>query len=298
MPENNELMKDLKNINSSVAAGGEKNPQPSEKKERYAKVYTIVSGKGGVGKTTISANLAMGLSLLGKKVLLIDGDAGLKNLEIIMGLEEHCNFDITQCINGEVKFAAACVQDPRASSLYFITASQTADKKALSPEKMAEFCHSLMKDFDYIIIDAPAGIENGFFCAVAPATHAIVVTTPEHTALRNSDKITGLLESAGILTKNISLIINKIETQLIAENLSLEPEQIQKVLKLPLIGQIPFDYDITVSNFKKRPVVLNGRAFAAELFLNIAKYIDGEKVKVISLKKLTFIDKLLQLFSR
>lgn len=267
-------------------------------KDRYAKVYTIASGKGGVGKTTICANLGMALSLLGRKVLLIDGDIGLKNLDVIMGLEEYCTHDIVDCASGKAKFSAAAIQDPRVSSLFVIAASQSLDKSHLTPKQMGLFCHELMKDFDYILIDAPAGIENGFACAIAPATHALIVTTPEHASLRNADRIAGLMETNGILAKNISVIINKIEAHLIADSIALDPDDMQKTLALPVTAQIPFDYDVTASNFKKRPVVLNGRSLAAKIFVNIARTIDGEKVEPIVVKKMSFIDRLLNIFSR
>ena len=292
-------MLQLSDTNIEIKNGaGEKPEQLKSQKERYAKVFVITSGKGGVGKTTISANLGLALSLLGRKVLLIDGDAGLKNLDIIMGLEEYAVHDIAECISGKIKFSAAVIQDPRVSSLFLISASQSGDKTQLSPQKMAEFCHDLMKDFDYILIDSPAGIENGFLCSVAPATHAIVVTTPEHVALRNADRIVGIIESLGILRKNINCIVNKIEAHLVKDSLALDVDEIQKVLSIPIIGQIPFDYDVTASNFKKRPVVLKGRSFAAAIFLNIAKLIDGEKITPIHVKKLSLLDRFLHIFSR
>lgn len=267
-------------------------------RERYAKVYAIASGKGGVGKTTICANLGMALSLLGRKVLLIDGDIGLKNLDVIMGLEEYAANDIADCASGRAKFSAAAIQDPRVSSLFLIAASQTLDQSHLTPKQMGLFCHELMKDFDYILIDAPAGIENGFACAIAPATHSLIVTTPEHTSVRNADRIAGLMEANGILPKNISVIINKIEAHLISDGIALDPDDIQKTLSLPVVAQIPFDYDIIASNFKKRPVVLNGRSLAAKFFINIARTIDGEKVEPIVVKKLSLMDRLFNVFSR
>jgi len=267
-------------------------------KERYAKVYTIASGKGGVGKTTICANLGMALSLLGKKALLIDGDIGLKNLDVIMGLEEYFVYDIAACAAGKVKFASAAIQDPRVSSLFVIAASQSLDKSQLSPKQMGLFCHELMRDFDYILIDAPAGIENGFACAIAPATHALLVVTPEHASVRNADRIAGLMEANGILPKNISVIINKIESHLIADSIAVDPDEIQKTLSLPVIAQIPFDYDVIASNFKKRPVVLNGRSLAAKIFVNIARTIDGEKVEPVVVKKMGIFDRFFNVFSR
>jgi len=267
-------------------------------RERYAKVFAIASGKGGVGKTTICANLGMALSLLGRKVLLIDSDIGLKNLDIVMGLEEYSTYDITQCVSGKVKFAAAAIQDPRVSSLYLVSASQSLDKSHITPKQMGLFCHELMKDFDYILIDAPAGIENGFACSIAPATHAIIVVTPDHASVRNADRIVGMMEANGLLQKNISIIINKIETHLVNDSLALDVEDIQKTLNLPISGQIPFDYDIIASNFRKRPVVLNGRSLPAQIFVNIARFLDGEKVHPIVVKKLSFIDRLLSVFSR
>ncbi len=274
------------------------NSEKSQAKERYAKVYTIASGKGGTGKTTICANLGMALSLLGRRVLLIDGDTGLKNLDVIMGLEEYCVHDIVACAAGKVKFASAAVQDPRVSSLFIIAASQSLDKSHLTPKQMGFFCHELMKEFDYILIDAPAGIENGFACAIAPATHALIVTVAEHASLRNADRIAGLMEANGILPKNISIIINKIEAHLIADSLALDPDEMQKSIALPVMAQIPFDYDIIASNFKKRPVVLNGRSLAAKIFVNIARTIDGEKVEPVVVKKYGLLDRILNIFSR
>lgn len=281
-PKNNML--NVKSENSNI--------QP---KEKYAKVYTIVSGKGGVGKTTICANLGMALALLGKKVLLIDGDIGLKNLDVLMGLEEYCTYDIIDCLNNKVKFSSAVVQDPSVSSLYVISTSQSLDKSSITPKQIGMFCHDLMKEFDYIFIDAPSGIENGFLCSIAPATHAIIVVTLEHNAIRNSDRIIGIMESHGLLPKNMSVIINKIDTHLLNEGVLIDPDTVSKTLSLPVIAQIPLDDDIMVSNFKKRPVVLNGRAFITKIFINIAKMLDGENVEPIIIKKLSFFDKILNM---
>ncbi len=292
------MANDINANHTAATAARDQSADKAAAKERYAKVYTIVSGKGGAGKTTVCSNLGMALSLLGKKVLLIDSDIGLKNLDVVMGLEEYVTHDIAGCVAGKVKFSSAAVQDPRVSSLFVIAASQSLDKSQLTPKQMGLFCHELMKDFDYILIDAPAGIENGFACAIAPATHALIVVTPEHASLRNADRIAGLMEANGILPKNISVIINKIEAHLIADSIALDPDEMQKTLALPITAQIPFDYDIIASNFKKRPVVLNGRSLAAKIFVNIARMIDGEKVEPIVVKKLSVFDRLFNVFSR
>jgi len=292
------LANDINANHKAAATARDQAADKAQTKERYAKVYTIVSGKGGAGKTTVCSNLGMALSLLGKKVLLIDSDIGLKNLDVVMGLEEYVTNDIAGCVAGKVKFSSAAVQDPRVSSLFVIAASQSLDKSQLTPKQMGLFCHELMKDFDYILIDAPAGIENGFACAIAPATHALIVVTPEHASLRNADRIAGLMEANGILPKNISVIVNKIEAHLIADSIALDPDEMQKTLALPIAAQIPFDYDIISSNFKKRPVVLNGRSLAAKIFVNIARMIDGEKVEPIVVKKLSVFDRLFNIFSR
>lgn len=199
----------------------------------------VTSGKGGVGKTTTSANIGTALALLGKKVCLVDTDIGLRNLDVVMGLENRIIYDLIDVAEGRCRLNQALVKDKRFDELYMLPAAQTKDKNAISPEQVKDIILELKKEYEYIIIDCPAGIEQGFKNAIAGADHAIVVTTPEHAAVRDADRIIGLLESSDVSSPK--LVVNRIRPNMVKSGDMLDVEDILQVLNIDLIGIVPED---------------------------------------------------------
>ncbi|MGL4687382.1 MAG: septum site-determining protein MinD, partial [Fusobacteriaceae bacterium] len=215
------------------------------------KILVVTSGKGGVGKTTTTANLGAGLAMLQKKVLLVDMDIGLRNLDVVIGLENRIVFDLVDVIEGRCKAKSAMIKDKRCPSLYLLPAAQSKDKNDVTPEQVKELINSLKEDFDYIILDCPAGIEQGFKNAIIAADEAYVVTTPEVSAVRDADRIIGLLEANDI--KNPKLIINRIRMNMVKEGNMLSVEDIVDILAVEIIGIIPDDENIVISTNKGEP---------------------------------------------
>ncbi|MGC9120296.1 MAG: septum site-determining protein MinD [Sulfurihydrogenibium sp.] len=241
-----------------------------------AKVYVITSGKGGVGKTTITANLSTALAKMGKKVLAIDADIGLRNLDMILGLENRIVYDIVDVVEGRVPPQKAFVKDKRGLPLYLLPAAQTKDKDAVKPHQMVEVVESVKNDFDYIFIDSPAGIEGGFKTAAAPAEEAIVVVNPEVSSVRDADRIIGLLES---MEKNKpKLVINRIRLHQVKKGEMLSVEDIEEILQIPKIGIIPDEEKLVDFTNKGEPIVLHEEYPAAKAIMNIARRIEGENV--------------------
>ena len=208
-------------------------------------VIVVTSGKGGVGKTTTSANLGTGFALEGKKVVLIDADIGLRNLDVVMGLENRIVYDLVDVTEGVCRLKQALIRDKRYENLYLLPAAQTRDKNAVNPEQMKEVCAELVKDFDYVIIDCPAGIEQGFKNAIAGADKAIIVTTPEVSAVRDADRIIGLLEAEG--KNNPQLVINRIRPHMVKKGDMMDIDDIIEILAIDLLGIIPEDEYIVIS---------------------------------------------------
>ncbi|HHF08276.1 MAG: septum site-determining protein MinD [Thermotogae bacterium] len=247
-----------------------------------AKVYVVTSGKGGVGKTTITANIGCALASKGEKVCLIDADIGLKNLDITLGLENRIVHTILDVVNKKVAASEALVRHKQLKGLFLLAASQIATKEMLSPEDMKRIVGELYGKFDYILIDSPAGIERGFRNAIASAEKAIVVTTPELPAITDADRVIGLLENAGMVEENIRLIINRFKPQMVKRGDMLTKEDIQENLSIDLLGIIPDSEDVIVATNKGIPVVLNGNQGhgIARVFENIALRIKGELISV------------------
>ncbi|HEY4531624.1 MAG TPA: septum site-determining protein MinD [Kurthia sp.] len=244
----------------------------------------ITSGKGGVGKTTTTANLGTALALQGKKVCLIDTDIGLRNLDVILGLENRIIYDLVDTLEGRCKVHQALVKDKRFEDLLFLLpAAQTADKNAVSPHQMKELVEGLKDEFDYVLIDCPAGIEQGYRNAVAGADKAIVVTTPEISAVRDADRIIGLLEQEAI--ESPKLIINRIRTQLMDRGETLDINEITTHLSLDLLGIIPDDDLVITSSNKGEPIVMEPSTQVAKAYRNIVRRIMGESVPLMSLEK-------------
>lgn len=241
----------------------------------------ITSGKGGVGKTTTSANLGTALALQGKKVVMVDTDIGLRNLDVVMGLENRIIYDLVDVVEGRCRLNQALVKDKRFDELYMLPAAQTKDKDSVTPEQVKDIILELKKDFEYVIIDCPAGIEQGFKNAIAGADQAIVVTTPENAAVRDADRIIGLLEKDGI--KSPKLIINRIKANLLRNGDMLDIEEICAVLAIDLIGIVPDDELVIKAANTGEPTVLNPNSRAAIAYRNIARRILGDKVPLMPL---------------
>ncbi len=259
----------------------------------------ITSGKGGVGKTTTSANLGTALALQGKKVCLIDTDIGLRNLDVILGLENRIIYDLVDVIEGRCKVQQALVKDKRfENGLFLLPAAQTTDKNAINPEQMKALVTELKRDYDYVLIDCPAGIEQGFKNAVAGADRAIVVTTPEISAVRDADRIIGLLEQEDI--EPPKLIINRIKWHLMSSGDALDVNDITSHLSIDLLGIVLDDENVISSSNKGEPIVMDPSNPAAIGYRNIARRILGESVPLMSLEtgRPGFFGKLKSIFSK
>ncbi len=245
-------------------------------------ILVVTSGKGGVGKTTTSANIGMGLAQTGKNVLLIDADIGLRNLDVVIGMEDRIVYDLVDVIEGSCRLSEALIRDNNHENLALLPAAQTKDKTAVTPEQMVKLCTDLKASYDFIIIDCPAGIEQGFKNAVAGADMAIVVTVPEVSAVRDADRIIGLLKDAGISSPK--LILNRVRAEMTKQGDMLGLEDIKEILGIDAIGQIPDDASIIISQNKGIPVVL-GDSLAASAYKNIVRRLLGEEVPFLDLNK-------------
>ncbi|GJQ36387.1 MAG: septum site-determining protein MinD [Anaerolineales bacterium] len=246
-----------------------------------AQVFTITSGKGGVGKTTAVANLATALAMDGKRVVCIDGDIGLRNLDVVMGLENRIVYDIVDVIEGRCKLKQAMIRDKHYPEMYLLPAAQTRDKNAVSPSDMVRICKDLRADADFVIIDSPAGIERGFRNAIAAADSVIVVTNPEVSAVRDADRVVGILEAEE--KGNPSLIINRLNPTLVKNNDMLSAEDVLDLLGIRLIGIVPEDETVIIGSNRGAPVVTDGKSRAGTAFRNIAKRLQGEDVPFLDL---------------
>ena len=262
-----------------------------------ARVIVITSGKGGVGKTTTTANIGAALADKGHKVLLIDTDIGLRNLDVVMGLENRIVYDLIDVIEGRCRISQALIKDKRCQNLVLLPAAQIRDKNDVSTEQMKELIFSLKDSFDYILIDCPAGIEQGFKNAIAAADEAIVVTTPEVSATRDADRIIGLLEAAGI--KNPRLVINRLRIDMVKDKNMLGVEDILEILAVKLLGVVPDDENVVISTNKGEPLVYKGDSLAAKAFKNIASRIEGVEVPLLDLDvKMSILEKIKLVFKR
>jgi septum site-determining protein MinD len=248
-----------------------------------AKVLTVTSGKGGVGKTTVTANLATALAMSGKKVVALDADIGLRNLDVVMGLENRIVYDLVDVVEGRCRLRQAMIKDKRQPELYLIPAAQTRDKTAVSPTDMVLIADQLREEMDYVVIDSPAGIERGFRNAIAPADAVIVVTNPEVSAVRDADRIVGLLEAE---EKNAPmLIINRVKPAMMARGDMLSVNDVLDILAIDLIGVIPEDERILVASNQGLPLVMHGLngSSAGQAFRNVALRLEGQSVPFMDL---------------
>ncbi|HHY72854.1 MAG TPA: septum site-determining protein MinD [Bacillus bacterium] len=243
----------------------------------------ITSGKGGVGKTTTSANLGTALALSGKKVCLVDTDIGLRNLDVIMGLENRIIYDLVDVVEERCKLQQALIKDKRFDCLYLLPAAQTKDKSAVFPDQMKKLVGELKQDFDYIIIDCPAGIEQGFKNAVAGADKAVVVTTPEVSSVRDADRIIGLLEQEAV--EPPKLIVNRIRSHMMKNGEMLDVDEIVNILAIDLLGIVGDDDSVIKASNSGEPVALDPTSKASIAYRNMARRILGESVPLLSLEE-------------
>ncbi|MFG6325845.1 MAG: septum site-determining protein MinD [Lachnospiraceae bacterium] len=247
-----------------------------------SEVIVITSGKGGVGKTTTSANVGTGLAKLDKKVVLIDTDIGLRNLDVVMGLENRIVYNLVDVVEGNCRPKQAMIKDKRYNNLYLLPSAQTRDKTSVTPEQMVALVDELREEFDYIILDCPAGIEQGFKNAIAGADRALVVTTPEVSAIRDADRIIGLLEANSM--KKVDLIVNRIRMDMVKKGDMMSIEDVVDILAINLIGAVPDDENIVISTNQGEPLAGND-TLPGQAYMNICKRIMGEDVPMLDLAK-------------
>ncbi|MCL6451584.1 MAG: septum site-determining protein MinD [Acetobacteraceae bacterium] len=235
----------------------------------------ITSGKGGVGKTTAAANLGVGLAVLGRRVALVDADIGLRNLDVVLGLEDRIVYDLVDVADGFCRLRQALVRDRRWPELFLLPAAQTKDKTAVTPDQMRALCADLKREFDYVLVDSPAGIEQGFRNAVAGADRAVVVTTPEVTAVRDADRIIGLLEACQL--PDPSLIVNRVRPGLVRRGEMMDVQDVADLLAVPLLGVVPEDEAVITLANRGEPVAAVPGSRAGAAFLAIARRLDGQE---------------------
>ena len=259
-----------------------------------SKVFVVTSGKGGVGKTTTTANIGTALAMDGHKVVLLDADIGLRNLDLIMGLENRVVYDLVNVVEGKCRLKQALIKDKRHKDLYMLPAAQTRDKDAVSAEQMKALCDELRKEFDYILIDCPAGIEQGFKNAISGADEAIVVTTPEVSAVRDADRIIGLLEANEI--REPQLIVNRVRIDMVKNGNMMSVEDIVELLATKLLGVVPDDQEIIITSNKGEPAAINTKSRIGMAYKNIAQRIQGHQVPLMELETDNLITKIKKLF--
>ena len=253
------------------------------------KTIVVTSGKGGVGKTTSAANIGTALAMHGSKVCLIDADIGLRNLDVVMGLENRIVYDIVDVVESNCRLEQAMIRDKRYDGLYLLPAAQTRDKTSVTPFQMKELINDLKKDMDYVIVDSPAGIEQGFKNAISGADRAVIVTTPEISAVRDADRIIGLLEAEGL--RDPEVIINRIRKDMVDRGDMMGIDDMIEILAIDLLGIVPEDEGIVVSTNKGEPIAINEKAKAGEAYRNIARRIMGEDLPIMKLESESFISK-------
>jgi septum site-determining protein MinD len=274
-------------------AQGDKSATPADGSVKLGRAIVITSGKGGVGKTTTTANLGTALAKRGTKVVLVDADVGLRNLDIVMGLESRVKHHVLDVLEEKATLDEALVRDKHSSTLHLLAAAQTREKDDVDTEKMRALIESLRERFDYVLIDCPAGIEKGFKNAVVGAQEAIVVCTPEVSAVRDVDRVVGLLGNAF----SPQLIVNRVRPQLVKKGKMLSVDDVNAILRLPLLGVIADEPDVIVSTNKGEPLALRTDSATANAYHAIAARIAGEDVPAPTVEyKESFMSKLSAFF--
>ncbi len=261
----------------------------SAKEQSHTKFIAITSGKGGVGKSTTTANLAVGLANLGKKVVAIDFDIGLRNLDMILGLENRIVYDVVDVMEGRCNLAQALINDKKSKTLYFLPASQTKDKDILNKDKVKALIENLKESFDIVLLDSPAGIESGFEHSIFLADRALIVSTPDVSSVRDADRVIGIIDAKSEKAKNGQevekhIIINRIKPEMVEAGNMLSVEDVLSILALPLIGIVPDDEDIITSTNTGSPIVNKEKSLSAEAYRNIARRILGEEVEFLDIR--------------
>ncbi len=251
----------------------------TDQRRGSGRVITITSGKGGVGKTTTTANVGAALAARGKSVVLIDSDIGLRNLDIVLGLENRIVYDLVDVVEGTCRLRQAMIRDKRLNNLHLIPAAQTREKEAVSPEQMRSLTNDLRQQFDFILIDSPAGIEQGFRNAIAGADEVLVVTNPEVSSVRDADRIIGLVEAAELPTPR--LILNRLNPLLVRRGDMMSMDDVTDVLSIPLVGIVPDDETIVTSTNRGEPAAFNTQSQAGQAFRDIAARLTGEDVPMM-----------------
>lgn len=255
-----------------------------------AKVLTVTSGKGGVGKTTIAANLGVALAVQGQRVVVIDADVGLRNLDVMLGLENRIVYDLVDVIEGRCRLRQAMVRDKRLSELFLLPAAQTRDKSAVQPEDMVRICDELREQHDFILVDSPAGIEQGFRYAVAPADEIIIVTNPEVPAVRDADRVIGLIEAEE--KGPARLIVNRIRPEMVQRGEMLDIADVLELLAIDLVGIVPEEETILVAANRGQPIAFSSdNSLAGKAFHNIASRLQGEDVPFLTLREKNVLER-------
>lgn len=261
-----------------------------------SEVIVITSGKGGVGKTTTTANVGTGLAQLDKKVVLIDTDIGLRNLDVVMGLENRIVYNLVDVVEGNCRIKQALIKDKKYPNLFLLPSAQTRDKTSVNPEQMKKLIEDLREDFDFILLDCPAGIEQGFQNAIAGADRALVVTTPEVSAIRDADRIIGLLEANEI--GKTELIVNRLRMDMVRRGDMMSVDDVCEILSIDLIGAVPDDEQIVISTNQGEPLV-GSSSLAGRAYQNICHRLVGEEVPFLDLNvKEGFFSKLAGVFKK
>ena len=260
-----------------------------------AKIITVTSGKGGVGKTTATANLAVALAQIGQRVVCLDADIGLRNLDVVMGLENRIVYDLVDVIEGRCRLKQAMIRDKRFDDLHLIPAAQTRDKNAISPSDMMKLGEDLRDEADWVIIDSPAGIERGFRNAIAPADEILVITNPDVSAVRDADRIIGLIEAEQ--KEPAKLIINRLNPAMVQRGDMLDAEDVLELLAIKLIGIVPEDENVIVSTNVGKPVALDEKSRAGQAFRNISRRLMGDEIPLLNMDfKDDFLHKISRMF--
>jgi septum site-determining protein MinD len=251
-------------------------------------IVTVTSGKGGVGKSTSVANLTTSIAMSGKKVVAIDFDIGLRNLDMLLGLENRIVYDVVDVMEGNCNISQALIADKNTNGLYFLPASQTKDKNILDTKKVEKLLLELKEDFDYVFVDSPAGIEGGFEHAIYLADRALVVTTAEVSAVRDADRVIGIIDAKSARAKNGEevekhIIINRIKPEMVERGEMLNVEDVLQILALPLIGVVPDDAGVVTSTNRGVPVVHDEKSLSGEAYRRIARRVMGEEVEYLNL---------------
>lgn len=260
------------------------------------KVIVVTSGKGGVGKTTTTANLGTALALLGKTVVVVDADVGLRNLDIVMGLESRVVYTSMDVIDKQCELNKALVKDRRVDGLTLLAASQKNNKDDMQPEEMKAMCSKLQTDHDFVLVDSPAGIERGFNNASAGADEAIVVTTPDVSAIRDADRIIGLLQHAGI--EPINLVLNRFSPQLVGNGSMMDQADVLDILNIDLLGIVPEDVGVITSTNRGIPLVYEDTSAGSQAYMRIARRLTGQRIPIPDLEEKGFLSNIVNWFTR